>query len=65
MKKSIEVKSEYTTEELKKYYLLGCKHEDETCNWVGLSKDSYVVENDDDTFVYVCPNCNRVLTIIK
>ena len=51
---------------LKKYYLLGCQHEDETCNWRGLSKDVLdVVENDNDTVDFICPNCNRVLTIIK
>lgn len=60
-----KIKSEYTEEELKKYYLLNCLNE--KCNWKGLSKDIIDIKEDEDgeTIYYLCPHCKEVLTIVK
>lgn len=63
-KHEIKIKSEYTEEELKKYYLLNCPNEN--CNWKGLSKDVLDIEEvGEDNINYLCPHCNTVLTIVK
>lgn len=60
---TITIKSEYTPEELKKFYLLECQ---EPCSWKGLSRDVIdIVESDDDSINYVCPHCGKNLNIVR
>jgi hypothetical protein len=64
VKKEIIVKSSFTEDELKHYYLLQCP--DVMCNWKGLSRDVIdVEETDDETIIYICPHCGEPLEIVK
>ena len=62
-KKTIVVRSEYTEEELKRFYLLQC----EAWSWNGLSRDVIDVVEDDssDTIDYICPQCGAVTKIVR